>query len=78
MDLPEESTSTKISSTLPSMQRPPTVKWVCHSTFLYIPALKFVPAMRNLLSRKETHHTSRLFALKCEKLETCEKSTHPK
>ena len=78
MDLPEGSTSTTKSSPLPLMQRPRTVKWVCHSTALYIPTLKFVPAMRNMLWTKEMHHTSTLFALYCEKLETCEKSTHPK
>ena len=80
MDLPEGSTSTKMSSPLPSMQRPPTIKWVCHSTLLYIPTLKFVSAMRDMLWTKEMYHTSRIvcFKLWCEKLETCEKSTHPR
>ena len=36
MDLPERITSTKMSSPLPSMQRRPTLKWVCHSTLLYL------------------------------------------
>ena len=37
IDLPEGSTTTKMSSPLPSIQRRPTLKWVCHSTLLYIP-----------------------------------------
>ena len=44
MDLPEGSTSSKMSSPLPSMQRQTTLKWLCHSTLLYIRTLKFIPA----------------------------------
>ena len=36
-DLPEGSTSTKMSSpSVPSMQRRLTLTWVCHSTLFYI------------------------------------------
>ena len=76
--LPEGSTSTEMSSPLLSMQRRPTLKWVCHSTLLYIPTLKFIPATRNMLWTKEMHPTLRLCVLNCEKWATWEKSTHLK
>ena len=43
MNLPEGSTWTKMSLPLPSEQRRPMLKWVCHSTLVYIPTLKFIP-----------------------------------
>ena len=66
MALPKGSTSTKMSSSLPSMQRQPTLKWVGHSTLLYISALKFIPAIRNCFWTKEMYHTWRLCSLNCE------------
>ena len=45
------------------MQRRPTLNWVCHFTPLYIPTLKFIPAMRNMLCTKGMHCTLRLCAL---------------
>ena len=69
-DLPEGSTSTNMSSSLPSIQRRPTLKWVCYFTLRYISLhkLKFIPAVRNMLRTKEMHLTSRFCAwYNCEK-----------
>ena len=45
-------------SSLPSIQRRLTLKWVCHFTLLYISLniLKFLPAVRNMLWTKEMPH----------------------
>ena len=43
-------------SSLPSGQRRPTLKRVCHLT------LKFLPAVRNVLWTKELHHTLRFLS----------------
>ena len=66
-----------MSSPSPSMQRRPTLKWVCHSTPLYIATLKFIHAMRNMFWTKETdafHVTIMCFEL--WKMSNSEKSTH--
>ena len=53
MDLSEGSTPTNTPLPFTSIQRLPTLKWLCHSTLVYIPRLKFKLPTRKCFEQRK-------------------------